>query len=784
VCDVVEDAVKTPASPAEAGPAAPGPAEPSPPAPAAQPSPSKLPRWSLAVLSLIHALVLGWGALVLPWKILTAFSIITVVLAALYLATAVLAALRQRFLALVWRITAAGALAWFAYVSWGVLSSAFYIRSIYAGLGQDVAAVLMAIVGLVALISVPYGLWGVGATGGIRGRKAALLALAVIVGAGSTRLLLLRSEAHGAAVASEEQARAFEVAVAGAVDMAELPATKAKKSLMHTAAAVCQGPPAREGLTLVATFLAGRPGRESVTTRCFGAPDPVALAGELARVLAADAVRGPVKLDLVTKSFVLPDRAGAPFVEGLVFRPGLDGACSESGACLMPWQLVVLDAFSSYAPIASVPDARLGVSVDSLQTWLGAAAATRIETKSWLLAANGSLTALGRTHDPTADVTPESVAAAAAKAAQYITASQQKDGRFKYIVDPFTGKVETGDFSIARQAGTTLVVCELSPESGKVTLVAQRSLALIARHERRFTLADGSDGSILRFPLNAPFGEDRIGGAGLGLSALLRCRDRVGPENDALIGRLARTILSLQRDNGSFGHGIDTTTGARLPDKPGGIFVDGQLVLALGLLEAIAGEEEGEWPSKARLHDAVERAMTHFGERYWDTFVEPFLFIEENWHCIAAAAMLGHHRNDAYERFCIDYVTFKARVLHGPESGMHADFIGGYGFGNVVPPHNTATSGYGEALAAALKIKRARGMDIGEDSERMRAVMRFLLRNQWTKASCYACAPKANVIGGFSEHMASPMIRIDFVQHAWAALGHGALALDLPGDSS
>ena len=61
----------------------------------------------------------------------------------------------------------------------------------------------------------------------------------------------------------------------------------------------------------------------------------------------------------------------------------------------------------------------------------------------------------------------------------------------------------------------------------------------------------------------------------------------------------------------------------------------------------------------------------------------------------------------------------------------------------------------------------------------MRLVMGYLLRNQWGDDTCWACSPRHRIVGGFSEHMASPRIRIDYVQHAWAALGHGGAAIGL-----
>jgi hypothetical protein len=61
----------------------------------------------------------------------------------------------------------------------------------------------------------------------------------------------------------------------------------------------------------------------------------------------------------------------------------------------------------------------------------------------------------------------------------------------------------------------------------------------------------------------------------------------------------------------------------------------------------------------------------------------------------------------------------------------------------------------------------------------LKQVMGFVLRRQWTAARCAACAPGKDAVGGFSESEASPVIRIDYVQHAMAALGHGGRVLGL-----
>jgi hypothetical protein len=178
-------------------------------------------------------------------------------------------------------------------------------------------------------------------------------------------------------------------------------------------------------------------------------------------------------------------------------------------------------------------------------------------------------------------------------------------------------------------------------------------------------------------------------------------------------------------------------------------------------------------PEAATIGDAVERAMNYYSGPYWAGFARDFFWLEENWHCLAARAALDHHRNSDYEQFCVDYMTYKSRVVLDEDSDVAREFWGGYSMGNILTPVNTPAAGFGEGLAAAMAIKQARGEDLSEDRARMRLVIEFLVRQQWHERTCFACTKNRTVLGGFSESMSAPEIRIDFTQHAWAALGHG-----------
>ncbi|MEZ4429682.1 MAG: hypothetical protein R3A51_18555, partial [Nannocystaceae bacterium] len=362
-------------------------------------------------------------------------------------------------------------------------------------------------------------------------------------------------------------------------------------------------------------------------------------------------------------------------------------------------------------------------------------------------------------------------------AVAHILASQAEDGRFRYLLDPYTGRSSWRGFGIPRQAGTTLALCEVGPRSAEVDAAAAKSLAMMASaaHEvagERAAIAYEAPGRKVR--------RASLGSTALALVAFLSCRDRVGDRHDRLIGMLARLLISMQRDDGGFAPVFDLAA-ARPLDGPTPMYAEGQVVFGLSLAEALAGElgDGGPLPEVAALRDAVERAMSYVAHDYWDHGLRDFFFVEENWHCLAARASLGHHRNRDYERFCIDYVAFKARIIYDEDSRVRFDLVGGYGFGNVLPPHNTPTGGYGEALAAAMALKRADGLDTSEDDARMARALKFLVRQQWSADNCFACAPEHVVIGGFSESMASPILRIDYVQHTLSGLGHGGRLLGL-----
>ncbi|WP_437613081.1 hypothetical protein WMF20_11080 [Sorangium sp. So ce834] len=784
------------------------------PAPGAAAAPSPPRRWAVGLLSVLHAPVFAWAALSLPFRPWTLFAVATAALALLHAATAALSLLPHPLAPRAFRAASFASLGYLAFLSYGLLSSAVYVASLNRGLGTGIAAALLAVWAVVALLTLPFACWGVASTGGLRLLRperrptpalAALAALALL----AALSLLFRHRVAKADVlpvpggAPSRTGAALREALSS---FDALPAPPAKApSLMTTAPAACAAPPEPGRPTLVVTHLARAeaPQRAAAATRCVQPAPGDDLAAALRGALA-DALRGPLKIDVI--SAVQPLASPGPGLVGLSLRPGLDGLCLAE-RCLMPWQLIAMDAFNTNAPLAGVPDFRFGVDLAVLRRALGEpeppggrgpggpddaalrSGLARIETLSYAVDAEGALHLLSRIGEPSVPLTEATAQRAAAAAQRYILGAQRRDGMFRYIVDPFTGRASFDGFSIARQAGTTLALCELgggeggAPARPELRKVVQRSLGLLAKLERK----GGEGGAIgaLVYPADSPGMVASLNPTALSLVAFLSCRDVVGDAHDALIGRLARMVLATQRDDGGFAPQLDLARVAPILG-PTQLYEGGQSVLALTLLEALAAREpRPELPPAAEVRAAVDRAMDYYANRYWDHFASDFVYMEENWHCLAARAALGRHRRDDYERFCLDYVAFKSRLVLDEDSDVAPDLVGGYGFGNVLPPHNTSTAGFGEALAGAMAVKEARGEDLARERALMERVLGFLVRQQWSPATCFACSRDVVIEGGFSESMASPRIRIDYVQHAWAALGHGGRTLGLvPGRSA
>jgi len=747
-------------------------------------STTELPRWSVACLSGLVAAILAWAAWLLPWRDWTAFAVVTAIVAAVHGVNALLFAAGHPARGRVWRTQAIAALAFQAWLTWNLIRSAVYVARVYGGMGEGIAAGLLAIIAVLALLMLPTSVWALAATGGVRltgkGKAAAGVGLLLVAGG-----LMRAASAGDLEPVTTEDPASLRKLVEQHVRAPSGPAPEVP--LWRQQAVECETPVLEAGATVIATFFAPNVADQSEpTSRCVQANDAAAAIAELGQIVAAEAQPGPVKVDIVTATGQL--RSIMEFVDSLAMRPALDGVC-EGTRCLMPWQLFGLEAFSANMPFAVVPDFRFGVDPMHLRAALvwpdrperprpEIDGLVRVATASFVVDADGTH-ALRRLQPEGPELSADGLGGAMQRAENYLLDAQLPDGRFKYKLHPFTGQLTQHGFSLARQAGTSLVICELAQDRARAKKVATKALAMLTSTGRR-----SGELMALAYPVEREHKFVGLGNTALASIALLSCRDLVGDRFDDDIAAMTRFLLTMQREDGGFNPRFSLEDGAPVPG-PDPLFAVGQAVFALSLLERLVIEEDlPNMPDREAVRAAVQRSMDYTANEFWDFFGADFFWVEENWHCLAARASLEHHRHEGYERFCVDYATFKARLVLDEDSGVDPDYVGGVNVGNLNPPQTTGTSGLSEALAAAAAIARFRGEDSAVFERALSLSLPFVMHQQWREASCFACSPEHTVVGGFSEHMGSPVIRIDYVQHALASMGHGGRILGIVEGSS
>jgi hypothetical protein len=736
---------------------------------------SASPRFGLAATCLGHAALFSWAATTLPWRSGSTFTLTLIALTLLHLSTAAAALLRKTtWLLWSWRgLSAFSALAFVGF-SWSIAAAALYVSKLYLRLGPPIAGGLTAVAIVLGLLTLPMAIWGALVTlpQAARARRRLGLGALLLIALAVLSLPLASSAARGQPVPQSDAELVSSLSDTLDSHVQTSPVGP-RLTVAGAGAAECSQPIAADTLTLLVAYVDSN---GQARSDCLQAGSGRSLRNKLRRALDRAAPSSMIVADLV-KTFKALDRT-FPLLEALEVRPGIDGVC-EGQRCLTAWQLTMGDSFSENRPLPAIPDVSFGFSTEAVRRALGSKQRDqglgiegflRIEAESFVADENG-VHRLIRTRATPPALSALSVSNAVTAAQRYIVAAQERDGTFRYALDPTTGEADEATLNLPRQAGTTYALCELG-QGKQVKRAIKRALGAFQPTEKKV-------GDVSALSVD---GDYALGRSALPLLALLRCRELAGRRNDRLIGQLGRLMLKMQRENGSFFPTFDARAKRGVGEHEN-LYAAGQAVLALVLLEQQLGELRGgaaePLPEPAALKQALDRAMDFYGGPYWPTPLRNFFFFEEGWHCLAARTALSSHRHDAYERLCIDYVASRKRFIMRQSDTSEPNFVGGYGLSDLFPPRNTATAGVGEALNASIAIKLKRGMPVDEDKAMLKDLVTFLLRAQWSRTGCYACRDREQVAGGFSQQLASPGIRIDYVQHAMAAIGHGSKLLGL-----
>lgn len=723
-------------------------------------------------LALVHALMLGGAAFVLPWRVDLVLHGAVSMLVLSYLAVAFASAVRAAWLPRAARACAAVNLGAFLGLVVQVTLWCIYLHRLYTEVGWTLVGGLVVFFCALALFLVPFPafLW-LAFPRSQAGPKPAPLLTAEHAGAAVAFLLLVYpfheagATEPGTTMSPPSSPDAADVlAVQSAWADAPFEQPKRNPSLGHVDPIDCDPHLPLEGAWVVTSSR-----RNRALSHCIQGTlreKTQQLKTKLPGLMGAR-----LKLDILrTRS---ERRAQSNLLSALSLRPGQDSLCVD-GTCLLPWQLIMANKYVSYSPFAQIPESRFGVDVEALVSQLSkhpTSLATQITADSYLLAkdASGRVSTkkLLRMSAGPVHPTGQRLRAAQAAAIDYVIDAQNDDGSFRYTLDPYSGAQDNSNIVLPRHGGTTLALCELGPHDAKVRRAARRASRLIESFYRQ----EGKYGYFSRNNPRSIIYRDTT----LPTVALFECARAGHIDLPHSWPSLAEFLLRQQRQDGSFAVHFDRKK--RKPSGDGEIFfAAGQALYALLLMEEhLTHRDLSHKQLRSRIHDGVQRAMNYYSGEYWRRAPHNFFFLEENWHCLAARTALRIHRHDAYERFCLDYATFKARFI---QTTTTQGFQGGLTLSPMFPPHSTATSGFGEATAAALAISHARHESYPDLEQQLRFALSYLLQIQIDAATCFACKNSA-ASGGFTESPVSGPVRIDFVQHALSALAHGQRVLAL-----
>lgn len=231
--------------------------------------------------------------------------------------------------------------------------------------------------------------------------------------------------------------------------------------------------------------------------------------------------------------------------------------------------------------------------------------------------------------------------ATAQSAAGWIERAQKPDGSYLYEWNAETN-IESPDYNAVRHAGVTMGLYMLAAQGGDHSGIptADRATTWMEDH-----LIRRDDWAALRDPTD---GRIELGSVALMLAGLEQRRIATNdPRYDALMHELARFILLMQQDNGSFLLSWDPAT-----EKP----------------------------------NPLERSMYATGEAFWALTLMHRLFPSEGW--------------DKPARKTADYLSFTRDVVEKQKFPPWADQWAAYGLGEMASwPPSDANIAYARTLA-------------------------------------------------------------------------------------
>jgi len=345
------------------------------------------------------------------------------------------------------------------------------------------------------------------------------------------------------------------------------------------------------------------------------------------------------------------------------------------------------------------------------------------------------------------------------RAADYVLRQIQPDGRFHYIYYPLENRPSPpGDYSLPRHAGTTWFLSLAYRVLGaqRFKQGAQRAIDYLGAHAVPVDCQQTPYACV-----GSSFDAD-LGSAALTVVAISEYQQATGDRRfETLARRLGKFILWMQKDSGDFCHQYNPGTKEK-NCKDILLYYSGEASLALAKLYQITKDPAYVGP--------LERALDFLvGEKY-DFFLGQFFISEDHWTCIAAEAVPPSLRKERYARFCYAFAGLNRRAQVPQGDGPMEDLWGAFALTALFMPHNTPAGSRTEANVATYLLSQKRKEPQPEILDTIRRSVRYLVDQQLRPESAYLFPDPGAAVGGMMQTPLRASIRIDYVQHAAAAM--------------
>ncbi|MCA9671651.1 MAG: hypothetical protein KC503_38900 [Myxococcales bacterium] len=481
-----------------------------------------------------------------------------------------------------------------------------------------------------------------------------------------------------------------------------------------------------------------------------------------------------IKLDLSLAEG--PIVSGLPFFFAKSIVPGVDGvglAVGNKHAYLLPDDLYKDQLLAGYQPFYFAEEFQTGISLREVVSLLASKLdldrdAFRSASKRWFrfrvqsyLEMEGKARPVVRLRVPIKRIDRTIVERAVERSARYVLRQQLPSGKFNYIYNPLHDTHDNaGPYNLPRHAGTTwfLALAYGHLETPAFRQGVQRAIDYLAAH------------AVPRACQQTPYacvGTDAyadLGSTALALVAISEYRKVTGDKRfERLAKRLVDFILFMKRgETGDFCHEYvprERRKGCR--NKL--LYYTGEATLALAKHALVSGDKS--------VLPQIRKSMDFLTGARYDFFLGKFFIGDDHWTCIAADfAHDAGVSSQQYVDFCRAFARLNRRAQISPHAGLISDLAGAFNITPFFVPHNTPSGSRTEANVATYALTKKRGQPDAEVLDTVLRAVRYLVHAQIRPGSDYLYPNPKAASGGMTTTAARSAIRIDFLQHAAAAL--------------